>query len=513
MNTDSNGNATFSGVSLNKVGSGYTLTATDSSGTPLTTTSGAFNITAGAASAISFTTQPSNTAAGASITPAIVAHVQDAGGNPISGDGVTLTIANNAGGAGTGLTGGSSVNTDSNGNATFGGVSLNKVGTGYTLTATDSSGTPLMATSGAFNITAGAASAISFTTQPSNATAGASIAPAIVAHVQDAGGNAVSGDGVTLTIANNAGGAGTVLTGGSSVSTDGNGNATFSGVSLNKVGTAYTLTATDSSGTARTAHSGAFKITAGAASAISFATQPSNATAGANITPAIVVHVQDVSGNAVSGDGIVLAIGNNVGGSSLTGGGLVSTDSNGNATFSGVSLNKAGSGYTLQATDSSATPLVSTSSGFSISAAVPAVLTFSVQPSDTTAGVAISPAVQVSLIDAFGNLETGDSTHSVTLALAAGSDPTFSGGNAVTLSAGVATFPAVELTLAASGYKLSASTNAGAFTATSIAFSVNPAAVVSLRVRSTRIRRQTQWLALRFLERRRLPNPINSATL
>ena len=134
-----------------------------------------FNITTGAASAISFSMSPSNAVANTNITPAIVAHVQDAGGNPISGDGVTLTIANNAGGAGTVLTGGSSVNTDSNGNATFSGVSLNKVGSGYTLTATDSSGTPLTTTSGAFNITAGAASAISFTTQPSNTAAGASI--------------------------------------------------------------------------------------------------------------------------------------------------------------------------------------------------------------------------------------------------------------------------------------------------------------------------------------------------
>ena len=687
VNTDSSGNATFAGVSLNKVGTGYTLKATDSSGTPLTATSGAFNITVGTASAISFSTQPSNVAAGANVTPAIVAHVQDASGNAISGDSVTLTNANNAGGST--LTGGGAVNTDVSGNATFSAVSLNKVGVGYTLTAKDSSATPLSTTSNAFNVTAGAAATLTFTTQPSGAAAGVSIAPAIVVHAQDTNGNAVSGDGITLTMANNPGGS--TLSGGSSVSTNSSGDATFSAVSLNKVGSGYTLKATDSSSTPLTVTSNAFNITAGAPAAISFATQPSNAVAGVNIAPAIVVHVQDASGNSISGDSIALAIANNAGGSTLTGGGAVATDSSGNATFGAASLNKSGTGYTLTAKDSSATPLTVTSSAFNISAAAAATITFttqpasnsnqiagvgfalianvtdqfgnavqgdtvtlaiganpsssaltagtnpvstdsngtanfgnvslnkagtgytliasdaaapaattnafnvvaataasisfsvqpsnavagvannpaivatvvdalgnpiagdaitlsiasgptgatlsvtnpqttdaggnatfadavlatagtytlkvtdgsaipltatsasfnisaaaaaavtfSVQPSDTTAGVAITPAVQVSLVDAFGNLETGDSTHTVTLTLAAGTDPSFSGGNAITLTNGVATFASIELTKAASGYKLSASTDAGAFTATSDAFTVTPGAVVGL---------------------------------
>jgi hypothetical protein len=116
---------------------------------------------------------------------------------------------------------------------------------------------------------------------------------------------------------------------------------------------------------------------------------------------------------------------------------------------------------------------------FNVGPGAAAGLLFSVQPSNTVAGVAIAPAVQVSLVDAYGNVETGDSTDSVTLALAAGSDPSFTGA-AATLSNGVATFSALTLTKAASGYALGATTTAGAFTASSNPFAVLPAAVVSL---------------------------------
>jgi subtilase family serine protease len=727
------GVATFSNVTVDKVGTNYVLNATD--GSLLGATSSTFNITTGAASAISFSTSPSNAAVNTSITPAIVVHVQDAGGNAVSGDGVTLTIANNAGGAGTVLTGGGSVNTDSSGNATFSGVSLNKVGTSYTLTATDSSGTPLTVISSAFNITAGAAAQLVFQQQPTNTTAGMSISPAIVVHAQDAGGNAVSGDSITLTIANNAGGS--TLTGGGSASTNVAGNAMFNDVSLNKIGTSYTLTATDSSGTPLTITSSAFNITAGAAAQLVFVQQPSNGTVGAAISPAITVQVQDANGNNVSSTGTAITLTAN-GPGPIASGGSANTAS-GLASFGSVVLNTAGS-YTLTAasgaltaatsgtftigmasqtitfpnppvqtyspsgtfalgatassgltvsygsntpgvctvsgstativtagncsitasqagdgnynaatpvTDSitinmasqsitfnttaptgeavggpTYTPAATASSGLAVafsidatstagacaisagvvsftgvgnciinanqagdtnynaatqvqqsvavgiasqaiaftstapsgataggtyivtataSSSLPVALTidaaatsvcsldgnttgstvtyngvgtctidadqagnasylpaplaqqsfdvtpgaaaalnFTIQPSDTTAGVAISPAVQVSLVDAFGNLETGDSTHSVTLALAAGSDPSFNSGGAVTLSGGVATFPAITLTRAASGYELGASTDAGAFTATSNAFTVNPAAVVNL---------------------------------
>ena len=73
----------------------------------------------------------------------------------------------------------------------------------------------------------------------------------------------------------------------------------------------------------------------------------------------------------------------------------------------------------------------------------------------------------------YGNVETGDSTDSVTLALASGTDPSFTGGGPISFVNGTATFPGVTLTLAGD-YMLGATTNApGAFTATSTSFTVD----------------------------------------
>ena len=103
---------------------------------------------------LAFVQGPSNTAAGAAITPAVTVAVEDANGNVETSDNATtvsLAIGTNPGG-GT-LSGGSAV-TVATGIATFSGLSINKAGTGYTLTA---SSTPsyTAATSAAFNITAG----------------------------------------------------------------------------------------------------------------------------------------------------------------------------------------------------------------------------------------------------------------------------------------------------------------------------------------------------------------------
>ncbi|MHA8065014.1 hypothetical protein, partial [Aquirufa aurantiipilula] len=116
-----------------------------------------------------------------------------------------------------------------------------------------------------------------FGTQPSNAVAGASISPDITVRIEDANGNLVSSTAsVTLAIGNNAG-SGT-LSGTASVNAVA-GVATFSGLSINKVGTAYTLAASSSGLTGAT--SSAFNITVGSASKLTFGTQPSNAVAGA----------------------------------------------------------------------------------------------------------------------------------------------------------------------------------------------------------------------------------------
>src|SRR5437660_1744684 len=146
-----NGVATFSTLSLNAAGTGYTLTATATAVTGAT--SNAFNIGAGAAAKLVFTVQPSNTAAGAAITPAMQVAVQDAQGNIVTTATTSITLAIGTNPA-SGTLAGTKIVAAVNGVATFSTLSLNMVGTGYTLTATATGLTS--ATSSAFNIGAGA---------------------------------------------------------------------------------------------------------------------------------------------------------------------------------------------------------------------------------------------------------------------------------------------------------------------------------------------------------------------
>src|SRR6185369_227991 len=86
-----NGVATFSTLNINKAGTGYTLGASASALTGAT--SSTFNVTAGAASKIAFTVQPSTVAAGSSIAPAVQVSVQDAQGNLVTTATNQVTIA------------------------------------------------------------------------------------------------------------------------------------------------------------------------------------------------------------------------------------------------------------------------------------------------------------------------------------------------------------------------------------------------------------------------------------
>src|SRR3989454_736732 len=100
---------------------------------------------------LGFTVQPSTTVAGQTITPAVKVAIQDAGGNTVTTATSVVTLAigtNPASGTLSGTTSVAAVN----GVATLSNLSINNVGTGYTLTAT--SGTLTIATSATFDITA-----------------------------------------------------------------------------------------------------------------------------------------------------------------------------------------------------------------------------------------------------------------------------------------------------------------------------------------------------------------------
>src|SRR2546427_1174843 len=157
----------------------------------------------------------------------------------------------------------------------------------------------------------------------------------------------------------------------------------FSTLSIDKVGSGYTLTVA-ASGLA-TVPSAPFNIGAGAATRLVLSVQPSNATAGASIAPAVQVTAQDAQGNTATAfiATVTLAIGANPGGGTLSGTAAVAA-AGGVATFPGLSINKAGAGYTPTA---SATRVSgATSAAFTMAPGTATQLALTVQPSKTAAG-------------------------------------------------------------------------------------------------------------------------------
>lgn len=134
---------------------------------------------------------------------------------------------------------------------------------------------------------------------------------------------------------------------------------------------------------------------------------------------------------------VTLSLGTNPGGASLNGTQTVTTTA-GVATFSGLWLDKAATGYTLAAS-TAGTVTDAESAAFDIVAAAPAQLAFGVQPTTTKVSRVISPAVEVEIQDEFGNLTSA--TDPVTLALSdnpIGAELT--GTTTVSAVDGVATF-------------------------------------------------------------------------
>ena len=150
--------------------------------------------------------------------------------------------------------------------------------------------------------------------------------------------------------------------------------------------------------------------------ALAFAVQPSNTAAGAVITPAVQVEIRDQFGARMTtaSNNVTVAIGTNPAGGTLAGTRTVAAV-NGVATFSGLSINTIGAGYTLAASSNGLTS--ATSGSFNITAApVPTALGFAVQPSNAVTGAAITPAVQVEVRDQFGARVT-TAGNSITLAI------------------------------------------------------------------------------------------------
>lgn len=143
-----------------------------------------------------------------------------------------------------------------------------------------------------------------------------------------------------------------------------NGVHVFSGVTLKTAGP-QNLTVTDTT-TSSLVGSGTVSVSPAAANHLVFGQQPTNVNPGAVISPAVTVRMLDVYNNLLANDNadqVTLAIGSNPGAGTLSGTTTV-TVSGGIATFTNLSIDQAGVGYTLTAGSVAANPV--TSVGFTV---------------------------------------------------------------------------------------------------------------------------------------------------
>ena len=372
------GVATFSNLSINSAGTGYTLSATSS---PALTgaTSASFNITAGAATKLGFGQQPSNTAMGASISPAITVQIQDANGNLVTADTRNVTLAIGANPGGGSLSGTATVAAVA-GVATFSDLSINNVGTGYTLGAT-SYPSLIGATSSTFNITAaGVPTQYLVTSSAISPSAGSTVT--ITAQLVDAYDNPVSIAGKTVTWSKT--GAGGSF--GSPTSLTSSSGAATVGFTVGTVqGTTYTVTATDNTGLTGTSPN--VLAIPGPGAKYLVTSNNYGPAAGTNVT--ITAQLTDAFSNAVSTAGKTVTWSSTNGGS--FGVPTSTTNSSGVAAVVFTSSSVSGTTHTVTATDN--TGLKGTSPNITTVVSRPSVPT-PLSPSYGAVGLALNPTLR-----------------------------------------------------------------------------------------------------------------------
>ena len=473
VTTNASGIATAASWTLGTLAGANSMTATAAPAgivtNPVTFTATG---TPGAATALAITTAPTAGQSGSAVTPQPVVRLVDANGNTVPTTG-TLVTATLGSGIGT-LT--NATATTTNGIATFAGLTFSGTAGNISLAfnATGVAG----ATTGLFPVTAGAPAALAFVQQPSPSTAGTNITPTIQVRVLDAAGNQVTTatNSITLAIGTNPGGG--VLSG-TTTQAAASGSASFPGLSINRSGTGYTLAASAAGLTGAT--SAAFDITPAAASRVAFVVQPSAVTAGASIAPAVQVEVQDALGNRVtsSAASITVTIGTNPSAGTLGGTATLSAVA-GLATFSNLSINRSGVGYTLTA--ASGTLTGATSSAFTVNPGAASALAITTMPASGQSGVLLSPQPVIRLVDALGN--TVPTTGTIVTAAIASGTGTLGGTLTASTANGAATFTDLSLTGTAGNFTLNFSST-GLTGVTSPAVTLGAGAATTIAPNST----------------------------
>jgi hypothetical protein len=306
-------------------------------------------VTAATPAGSAFLVQPSSMTVGTTMAPPVQVEIRDQFGNRVTSatNGVMLSIGTNPGGGA--LSGGGAVAAVA-GVASFPNLSINAVGSGYTLKATIG-GIPDVV-SNAFNVTSGVVSAAQSTVvaAPPSFTAGGSSTITVTA--RDAGGFPVVGATVALSVS----GSGNTITQPSGPA-DANGVATGSFSSTAAGSKTVTATANGITITQKpvvTVNAGAVSASVSTVSAA-----PSSIVAGSG-TATITVTVKDGFGNPVSGSTVVL---------SATGSGNTLTQPAGATGGTGIATG------TLASTVAGNKTVSATASGISVTQTAPVTVT------------------------------------------------------------------------------------------------------------------------------------------
>ena len=317
---------------------------------------------------LAFTTQPpGSTVAGSEFNSPLIVAVEDAQGSLATGYKglITLTITAGTGNSEAKLFGGTKT-LPINGTAEFKSISIDKVGVGYTLTAT--SGNLLSATSAPLTVLPGAPAKLAFSVQPPEGQAGTPLTPYPEVIVQDLNGNIVTGYEGSVTLQAivsyedlsdpnqyqpNIVRVPTALSGTTTVRVI-NGLARFTDIAGQLARPNYTLIA--SSDSLSSATSASFTILPGAPAKLEFTVQPSGGVMGKIFETQPKVAIEDAYGNVArsSRASITVSITPGTGstGAVLSGTNTLIADDvfGGVAEFADLSIDLAGSGYTLTAT-------------------------------------------------------------------------------------------------------------------------------------------------------------------
>ena len=198
-----------------------------------------------------------------------------------------------------------------------------------------------------------------------------------------------------------------------------------------------------------------------------FSQQPSNAIAGATLSPAITVTATNSAGSPVTNTAVMLTL---LSGSGPLNGTLSQlTDAGGVATFNNLNLTTSGSKQ-LRATSGSFT---ADSSAFTITNASASTLVFTTQPADAFVSTIIAPPVVVQLRDAYGNNVASNAT--ITLTLSSGTGTLSGNASLATDATGKSTFTNLSINLTGSKQLAAAksgltSVASGSFTITNLVF-------------------------------------------